>query len=85
MENEKSALLRRLSAAEFALWETTVFLDTHPDDQLALASFKKYKQQACELEAEYKAKFGPLTSQDSYGNVMFQWIDNPWPWERSGN
>ena len=40
--NEKEMMLRRLSGAQFAMWETHIFLDTHPNNEAALAALEKY-------------------------------------------
>ena len=79
--SEREKLLRRLSAAQFAAWEMHVYLDTHPDNAEALASYKKYSRRADELTAEYEQKYGPLTTGDSLGSNSFDWINSPWPWE----
>lgn len=83
--NERELLLRRLSGAQFALWETHVFLDTHPNDAAALAAKKKYLKKYEAVLAEYKEKYGPLVYTDVFGTETHDWIKDPWPWEREGN
>lgn len=83
--NERELLLRRLSGAQFALWETHVFLDTHPNDTAALAAKKKYLKKYEAVLAEYKEKYGPLVYTDVFGTETHDWIKDPWPWEREGN
>ena len=58
-----------------------VYLDTHPENAEAIASYKKYSRRADELMAQYEKKYGPLTSGDTLGNNSFDWINSPWPWE----
>jgi spore coat protein JB len=81
MLNERDMLLRRLSSAQFAAWETHMFLDTHPNDTAALAIMRKYDERAAELRAEYESKFGPLSPRDMYGDTSFEWLKAPWPWD----
>lgn len=82
---EKEKMLRKLSGAQFAMWEIHVFLDTHPTDTMALAALKKYEKKFKEILAEYEEKYGPLTAHNSIGNTGFDWVDDPWPWEGAGN
>ncbi len=80
--NEREMLLRRLSSAQFAAWEMHIFLDTHPDDQQAIASYQKYHEKAQALIKEFEEKYGPITSSASaFGEKRWEWINNPWPWE----
>ena len=83
--NERELMLRRLSAAQFALWETHIFLDTHPNDAAALSAKKKYLKKYETVLAEYKEKYGPLVYTDVFGTETHDWIKDPWPWEREGN
>lgn len=81
---EREKMLRKLSAAQFAAWELNIFLDTHPNNTEALASYKKYKRRADELAEEFVNRFGPLQAGDVYGDTRFDWVNAPWPWELEG-
>ncbi len=83
--NDRELMLRRLSGAQFALWETHIYLDTHPYDANALAAEKKYKRKYEEILKEYKEKYGPLVYSDNFGTDMEKWTNDPWPWECEGN
>ena len=78
---EREKLLKKISATQFAAWELNIFLDTHPNNSEALASFKRYKKQAEELKREYAMNYGPLTAGDVYGDTRFTWVNDPWPWD----
>ena len=82
--SEREMLLRRLSAAQFAAWELNIFLDTHPDNNEALARYKAYKRTAEEIKAVYESKYGPLTAKSVRSDARFDWVNNPWPWEAEG-
>jgi spore coat protein JB len=82
MMNEKSALLKRVQICDFTLDEVGLFLDTHPEDQAALAYYKKHQMLKKEAMEQYQMKYGPLTAEDYCYNDRWTWIDNPWPWER---
>ncbi len=63
-------------AASFAAWEMRLYLDTHPDDQQALALFRQLCREAG--EENYATAFLP----DSCCNTTsWNWTNDPWPWE----
>ena len=78
---QKESLMKQLSAAQFAMWELHLYLDTHPDDVHALALHNKYKQKYCMLKDEFESKYYKLTAMDAQG---VQWLRDPWPWEKEG-
>ena len=74
----KDKLLKRLSAAQFAMYELRLFLDTHKDDKEANAMYEKYQSKYDSLKKEYEEQFGPLSLN---GNNSDEWLKDPWPWE----
>jgi len=80
VEDNKSNLLRCLQELAFAVQESTLFLDTHPNDRQALAYHNEKLARFNEMKKRYVAQFGPLcnytTTQESW-----RWVDSPWPWE----
>lgn len=83
--NNKTMMRRRISAVDFALFELTEFLDTHPDDQRALQLREQYLMKRQELIHEYEQQCGPyiVTANDVRGN-RWTWVENPWPWDFKG-
>ncbi len=75
----RSALLRKLNAAQFAVFEMHLYLDTHPDDLRAFSLHRKYMEQYCDCLAEYEERYGGLTIGSASG---VEWVKNPWPWEK---
>ncbi len=65
----------RKQAAAFAAWEMRLYLNTHPNDQEALALFGKLCREA--EEENYATAFLP----DACGTNGWTWPGNPWPWE----
>ena len=78
--NNKESLLRRLSAAQFAVWEMHLFLDTHPCDAAAIEAYNNYYTRYKELLKEYAERFGEISPQTENG-THWQWVDSPWPWD----
>lgn len=79
--NDREKLLKRLQICDFILIETNLYLDSHPEDEAALAYFMKYRQLAREAEDEFVSKYGPITAGQHDGGPRWNWVDDPWPWE----
>ncbi|WP_067619769.1 spore coat protein CotJB [Alicyclobacillus acidiphilus] len=75
--------LQELQAVDFVLCELTLYLDTHPDDQQALAQFGQYQKRKHNLMAQFESAFGPLHEfgvSPISGNT-WTWSQTPWPWQ----
>ena len=83
--NERRDLLYKLQAADFAAHDLMLYLDTHPCCQSALTLYHEKLREAKALREEYEKKYGPLTAQSSSTRTPWQWIENPWTWERSNS
>ncbi len=78
---ECKRLLECLAAAEFAYWDTHLYLDTHPDDAQALAAAREYKSKAEMLRCEYEQKCQQLKADPAAMSCRWTWVDDPWPWD----
>ncbi len=81
--DERTVMKNRLGAYAFAVWEMTLYADTHPQDTCALTKRRELLEARQALAAEYEAKHGALclTSDEAPDNGGWSWIDGPWPWE----
>ena len=79
-------LLSHINQVSFAVDDVKLFLDTHPDDQEALAFFENYSRQRNMALKEYAAAYGPLTvdTSDCSRGKRWNWINEPWPWQEGG-
>ena len=80
MDRGKKNMLHFINEVSFVLDDVALFLDSHPDDEAALAYYKKYKKIRNEAVKEYENIYGPLT----HYNVNckdWSWVNEPWPWE----
>lgn len=82
---DRQDLLYRLQAADFAAYDLLLYLDTHPCCQSTLSLYKEKVNEAKALRNEYESKYGPITATSSSKTTPWQWIQNPWVWERSSN
>ncbi len=81
---EQEHMRRRINAMGFAVYEMELFLDSHPDNQRALAARKEYIMQRDKMIAEYEQKYGPYiinTGDVPLDAKRWIWVDNPWPWD----
>lgn len=79
---DQENLMRRLQMQSFALVDTGLFLDTHPNDQKAMDYHRRYTSMYQETLKEYTAKYGPISQGDVTGD-SWNWVETPWPWEGS--
>ena len=85
MKKEQCELLDLIRVLGFNLYDTVLFLDTHPCNQQALKNYKKYQALLDKAMKEYQMYFGPLTINDVKGEKTWAWGEGPWPWEREAN
>jgi spore coat protein JB len=69
----------------FAIDEIKLYLDTHPNCRNGLEYYHKYKKLYREAVDEYVRIYGPLTADSVESKDCWTWVNEPWPWERSGN
>lgn len=80
--SDKMNCLKAVQAADFAVYETKLYLDTHPCDKAALEALSRYEEQAKAVREEYESRYGSLKGKA--GNCdRWAWIDDPWPWNFS--
>lgn len=86
MENNAGkALLCKIRAIDFSLYETVLFLDAYPHDGEALAYYHKLLEQRKSLMEEYESSFGPITAMGNKCVNEWKWVKSPWPWEYDAN
>ena len=85
MQHDRTKLLRRLAAEDFAVYEAVLYLDGHPNCRHALAYYQRHRALAASLRAEYEKCFGALTNNAVAACDAWQWVEGPWPWEKEAN
>ena len=82
--SERSALLHKIQAEDFALYEVALYLDAYPQSKKAMKYYQEHHKIAHMLKAEFEEKFGPLTLYSNHNDQKWEWTDGPWPWEKEG-
>jgi len=85
MKNQlsKAQLLRYIDEVSFCVVDMTLYCDTHPDDEEAIAFCQENIRLRKEALDEYARLYGPLTVDyaDRSSSGSWDWVNQPWPWE----
>lgn len=76
----RASLLHEIMSLNFAINDLVLYLDTHPTDSRAINMHSEYSEKVIELTQKYQRLYGPLTV--NFSSDTWDWIDEPWPWER---
>jgi len=81
MHSEQMELLKALQALQFSAFDFNLYLDTHPNDQRALAEYSKLQREAQCAGNAYNKSFSPLMAEDNINQPCWKWALEPWPWD----
>ena len=83
MDSDRSCkdLMTRIRELDFAILETSLFLNAYPDNKEALSYYHELTRMYDKLSAEYNEKCGPLTLYSNKSEYDWEWARKPWPWE----
>lgn len=85
VQQEREALMGKISAISFAINDLTLYLDTHPDCPEGTPLFHQLSKERMELLTEYASKYNPLTQLSmvtaGLNNSKYAWAEGPMPWE----
>lgn len=80
-QNQQQMMLRNIMQYQVAILDLSLYLDTHPNDPVALYRHKAYSTQLMKLRYEYEMLFGPLNNYSFETSDTWRYINSPWPWE----
>lgn len=83
--NSRADMLKQIQCYNFAAYDMLLYLDTHPEDKKAFKMFQELVNKTNALKCEFEKEFGPLSQFASAMQDSFNWLDNPWPWEKEAN
>lgn len=81
----KADLKREIAELHFMLEDLQLYLNTHPNDNNALAMRNNYVRRYKMVKEEYDGCIGMLNQDDSLSRYPWNWIEEPWPWEYEAN
>ena len=85
MMRTRNQLMQMIRKYDFALYDLTLYLDTHTQCQEALQLFDKYRSQREKAVEEYVRRFGALQAIQNQNDQRWEWGKGPFPWEREAN
>ena len=77
-------LQERLQAVDFAIVETTLYLDVYPDCKKALEYHKRLLKERKLIAEALQGSCGPTTAWEEQSDG-WEWVKGPWPWEPDAN
>ena len=82
---DRTTLLNRIRAEDFALYEVALYLDAHPRHKKALQYYAEHQKIAQMLKKSFEEAYGPLTIYGNTDEDAWKWTEGPWPWEKEAN
>lgn len=79
--NDQKKLKKMIENCAFVVYETALYLDTHPDCRAALRYYAKYREKLMEAMRLYEESYGPVTLYGNRSCDSWDWVKEPWPWE----
>ncbi|NLJ58661.1 MAG: spore coat protein CotJB [Tissierellia bacterium] len=79
--NKQQEMLLEIQKLQFAALDIALFLDTHPNDPVALYRHKMYTERLRQVKDAYEMEFGPMTIMGHEVGDSWRYINGPWPWE----
>lgn len=80
MDSSQMNMLKEIMEICFCLTDINLYLDTHPNDERAVALHNTFSKKYKELINMYSMKYGPLTNYD-LSKYPWEYTNSPWPWE----
>ncbi len=82
MEASQAALLSKISEYQFVCVELNLYIDTHPNDELALRDYMCYSEKLMQLIKQYEEEFCPLMNfGHSHSPDAGCYVCSAWPWQ----
>lgn len=79
--NQQLEMLLEVQKLQFAALDIALFLDTHPNDPVALYRHKMYTDQLKTVKEAYEMQFGPMSIFNHESGDNWRYINSPWPWD----
>lgn len=78
----RQQLLLDIMMYDFAVQDTSLFLDLRNDEKEAQCYYNRNKQLLQMCKQEYERCYGLLSNRSIYNDDYDSYVQTPWPWER---
>jgi spore coat protein JB len=85
MSSKREDMLKKIQCNNFAAYDMLLYLDTHSDDKKAFKIFQGLVAKTNSLRKEFEESYGPTSQFGAAEQESFNWLDNPWPWEKEAD
>lgn len=82
MNEQRKKCLMEIMKLDFALQDSSLFLDLRPKDPAALAYYQRYLCLYDEKKSAYEGEYGPLSNRSLDAFAYCKYACEPFPWER---
>lgn len=83
--NEKSELMMKLQQYDFMLYDLQLYLNSHPTCPEGREKFRKYLELKKDILRRLDECGIVVRAEKADTDSCWNWIDDPWPWEREAN
>ena len=80
----REQLMEQLYGLSLIAHDIHLYLDVNPNDEKAIADYKRITDEYQLVLPDFEREFGPLTFQSHVENVSKKYITEPWPWHNKG-
>lgn len=77
----RAEAMRNVQMYGFAMFDTMLFLDTHPGSREAMEFLDYTRGIYREAVETFQTQFGPLNAGNADVSGSWEWVSEPWPWE----
>jgi spore coat protein JB len=81
MSLQQEAMLMDIQKLHFAALDLALYLDTHPNDPVALYRHHEYATHLKKYREAYEYEYGPMCNMTAEMGDTWRYINSPWPWE----
>ncbi|MGB4439244.1 MAG: spore coat protein CotJB [Sedimentibacter sp.] len=81
MSRQQHAMLSDIQKLQFVVLDLALFLDTHPNDPVAIYRHNAYATQLKKYREAYETQYGPMSIMTADMGDTWRYINSPWPWE----
>jgi spore coat protein JB len=70
---------------DFIAIDLALYLNTHPTCRDGAHAFSEAVRAADKVRKEFERHFGPLRQECGVVNGVWEWHNEPWPWQKEAN
>ena len=81
VSTKRDELLYKVQMYTFILKDLGLYLDVHPSDDNVFNVFNDVNRKLKSAKEQYEKTYGPLCLS-STGDIKYNYVNGPWPWDK---